>query len=188
MKIARLSSPSFCAEARYSNYNADFHGEPALSIEAREIISQVDNLPDGYFYEVSRQGQNYRFSPHEPVNSLDTVGIEIRNDDGDVVVPRVEIYHHRDLGDSMDLEWDSRASQLRKRNFGELEDPSDISASLRKLVQKMRSQFEINLINKKLRQGIENLNNVELADVIGQLSRLLKMRLLEATRKAQTLL
>lgn len=176
MKIQNNNSPNFSARAEYHNhfqnrlYLEEWNNEPELSVDARGIAWEVPELPKGYYYELLREGCDNRMHDKASANYLDVLSIGIRHENGDVITPHVEIFHKREF-DSPSGFYSSTDRQVHHN--GELEDGNNILGSLRKLIHQMRTQFEINLIQRQLKDDVASLSPQQLVDGVQRLVNIL---------------
>lgn len=181
MKIQNLKSPNFCARAEYHSWFQnrlqldEWNQEPQLSVDARNAIAEVEDLPEGYYYEVLRDGCDNRMHAKASTNFLDVLSIGIKHDNGDTFLPHKEIFHRREFETPSWMEYSS--SDRQEFHNGELEDPNDLTGSLKKLVHNMRKEFEIKLIDrglkKALKQGLDDTEGPGLLDALTRLAKLL---------------
>lgn len=142
MKITKLNMQNFGKKSEYCNHHQNCQGEPMLSVVARQVIARTPRLTNGHYYEIRREGQNYRFREFEPTNFHDQLTLSICNSKGERVTRPSMIYYKRLR------EPDADFSYVDDEHFGEL-DREDVIGSLRKLLADKRAELMENIRNRR---------------------------------------
>lgn len=147
MKINKLNCLNFGKKSEYVNCHRSCAGEPMLSVVAQQVIAKTPRLSNGYYYEIRREGQNYRFAELEPANFHDQLTLSICNRKGDRVTVPSMIYYKRLR------EPDADFAYVDDENFGRL-DRENLIDSLKQLLKEKRVE---------LRNYLKNYRNASLA-------------------------
>lgn len=183
MKIAKLNNLNFGARVKYQNsfhnpYDLDqWKTEPQLSIDARNVIAEVEELPKGYYFEILRDGCDNRRSANAPTNFLDILKIGICNEEGITSLPHKEIYHRREFVVPAHMTFMPSTPDREQCHYGELKNPNDLIGSLRKMVQDMRQEFEIMQIKRGIKLGLDKAEGSGLISALSRLANILGYKL-----------